>query len=408
MINTNSVVIKIDTCEVCLLKLEGPELDFGEQPLCDDLQTTSQESLSVKKYHQSIILCETCLTAHQKFQVPKLELFKPTYHYRASLTKDVLNGMKDLVFSCGKTKNLDDKSVVLDVGCNDGSLLSIFKDKYNVKTIGVDPTDAIDEAEDLDLTIKDYFSKNSVEKIQEKFEKIDVITFTNVFAHIEDLKELINNLKKLINEETLIVIENHYLGSIIQKNQFDTFYHEHPRTYSVKSFEYISKQLDIEIVDIVFPKRYAGNIRVMMSKKQNNGMRKMVEDNFNPSGFIEIQSFYESWKSNSLETINELNSSKKEFNGKSLPGRGVMLINSLDISSNFMPKVFEQNFSPKIGNYVPGTDILIDKDKNIEGSNLIIWSWHIVDEIITYLKDNNVSASIWTPLPEFKKIADIN
>ena len=93
---------------------------------------------------------------------------------------------------------------------------------------------------DLDLTIKDYFSETSVKKIQEKFEKIDIITFTNVFAHIEDLKELINNLKKLINEETLIVIENHYLGWIIQKNQFDTFYHEHPRTYSVKSFEYIS------------------------------------------------------------------------------------------------------------------------------------------------------------------------
>ena len=56
------------------------------------------------------------------------------------------------------------------------------------------------------------------------------------------------SLKKLINEETLIVIENHYLGSIIQKNQFDTFYHEHPRTYSVKSFEYISKQLDTLII----------------------------------------------------------------------------------------------------------------------------------------------------------------
>ena len=191
---------------------------------------------------------------------------------------------------------------MLDVGCNDGSLLNIFKEKYNVKTIGVDPTDAIDEAVDLDLTIKDYFSETSVKKIQEKFEKIDIITFTNVFAHIEDLKELINNLKKLINEETLIVIENHYLGSIIQKNQFDTFYHEHPRTYSVKSFEYISKQLDTQIVDIV-SKRYAGNIRVMMSKKHNNGNRKMVEDNFNPSDFIEIQSFYESWKLNSLELL---------------------------------------------------------------------------------------------------------
>ena len=85
----------------------------------------------------------------------------------------------------------------------------------------------------------------------------------------------------------------------------------------------------------------------MMSKKHNNGNRKMVEDNFNPSDFIEIQSFYESWKLNSLETINELNSSKKEFNGKSLPGRGVMLINSLDISSNLCQKFSNKTFHQK-------------------------------------------------------------
>ena len=73
-------------------------------------------------------------------------------------------------------------------------LCLIFK-KYNVKTIGVDPTDAIDDAINLDLKIKDYFSSKTIEKINEKFNKVDVITFTNVFAHIEDLKSLLENLK---------------------------------------------------------------------------------------------------------------------------------------------------------------------------------------------------------------------
>ena len=62
-----------------------------------------------------------------------------------------------------------------------------------------------------------------MKKINEKFKKVDVITFTNVFAHIEDLKSLLENLKKVISDETLIIIENHYLGSIINQNQFDTF-----------------------------------------------------------------------------------------------------------------------------------------------------------------------------------------
>ena len=100
--------------------------------------------------------------------------------------------------------------------------------------------------------------------------------------------------------------------------------------------------------------------------------------------------------------------SGSQFNGKSLPGRGVMLINSLNISKSFMPKVFEQNFSPKVGNYVPGTDIYVDKDENIDGDNLIIWSWHVIDEIISYLEKINYKGSIWKPLPSFEKVIEIS
>ena len=404
---SDPTVTKIDTCEVCVTNLKGPELDFGYQPLCDELHETSEKSLLVPKYHQNIVLCETCLTAHQKYQVPKNELFKPNYHYRASLTKDVINGMNELAESCIKYKNLSEESVVLDVGCNDGSLLSIFKKKYKVKTIGVDPTDAIDDAIDLDLKIKDYFSDETIEIINEKFDKVDVITFTNVFAHIEDLRSLLVNLKKVTSDETLIIIENHYLGSIIEQNQFDTFYHEHPRTYSIKSFSFISDQLDTGILDIVFPKRYGGNIRVVMSRNIVKEKVKKPEDSFIISDFQKIQSYYESWNFNSKYVIEGLVNSGSQFNGKSLPGRGVMLINSLDISKSFMPKVFEQDFSPKVGNYVPGTDIYIDKDKNISGDNLIIWSWHVVDEIISYLERINYKGSIWKPLPTFEKVVEI-
>ena len=408
MSESNTIVAKIKTCEVCLSKLEGPELDFGYQPLCDELKASPEESLHVTKYHQNIILCQICFTAHQKYQVPKKELFKPNYHYRASLTQDVLNGMEELAISCSKYKNLNEESVVLDVGCNDGSLLSIFKNIYNVKTIGVDPTDSIDDALNLDLKIKDYFSSDTIEKINEKFNKVDVITFTNVFAHIEDLKSLLVNLKKIISDETLIVIENHYLGSIIEQNQFDTFYHEHPRTYSIKSFDFISNQLDVGIIEILFPKRYGGNIRVIMSKQIRKKKENILEDNFILSDFQKIQSHYESWNTDSKKIIEDLMSSGNKFNGKSLPARGVMLINSLDITKSFMPKVFEQNFSPKVGNYVPGTDIYIDKDENLTGDNLIIWSWHVVEEIISYLKKIEFKGSIWKPLPRFEKVVEIS
>ena len=87
----------------------------------------------------------------------------------------------------------------------------------------------------------------------------------------------------MINEDTVLIIENHYLGSILKKNQFDTFYHEHPRTYSLKSFNFIAKKLNVNILKVQFPKRYGGNIRVIL------GRRKTKEGN-KISYFISISS----------------------------------------------------------------------------------------------------------------------
>ena len=127
--------------------------------------------------------------------------------------------------------------VVLDVGCNDGSLLDFYKEEGAI-TIGIEPTNAIDEARlKGHHTYKSYFDKQTILKVKKKFKRIDIITFTNVFNHIENLRLLIKNLSSLMTDETFLIIENHYLGSVIKKKQFDTFYHEHPRTYSLQSFK---------------------------------------------------------------------------------------------------------------------------------------------------------------------------
>lgn len=398
----------IKDCEVCSSNITGPKLDFGMQPLCDDLNEDVNYSLNATKYRQKIILCLSCLTAHQKYQVPKNNLFKSNYHYRASLTKDVLNGMKELANSASKFIKLDQNSVVLDIGCNDGSLLKIFKELYNCQIIGVDPTDAIDFSENLDLKLKDYFDIKAVEEIKKKFDKVDLITFTNVFAHIEDLNLLLKNLSELIDLKTVIIIENHYLGSIVDKSQFDTFYHEHPRTYSIESFKHISKKLDMNLVDVSFPKRYGGNIRVVLAKDNAQIDLKLYKEKRFVEKFETMQSIYENWADKSKEVIDIHQRSNKIFFGKSLPGRAVMLINSLELKSSIMPTVFEQSFSPKVNNFIPGTDIKVDSDDNIKNGDLIIWSWHIFDEVLLYLKNLNYVGNIWTPLPHLRKVAKLD
>lgn len=393
-------------CEVCNGQYGDLALNLGEHPLCDDL-TPIGSDFTIPKYVQKISLCESCLTAHQLVPVAKELLFKPTYHYRASLTKDVLTGMQNLVNDLKfDFSHNNENSVVLDIGCNDGSLLGIFKKTYACQTIGVDPTDAILESENrIDYKYNDYFNRNLALTIRDNHPVIDVITFTNVFAHIENLPELLNNLGMLISDSTTLVIENHYLGSILSSNQFDTFYHEHPRTYSLRSFEFIADSLNLRITDVRFPSRYGGNIRVSMKRfgmpADLTDFRRQEEGLID--AFSALQSKYDQWKIEASKTLEAL-LSKGAVYGKALPGRAVMLINSLELNNERMPVVFEQPNSPKVGNYVPSTKIQVLSDELIPSYNpqvLIVWSWHIVDEITQYLNSLGYRGEIWVPLPGF-------
>ncbi|TAK75543.1 MAG: methyltransferase domain-containing protein, partial [Gammaproteobacteria bacterium] len=254
---------EITACEVCGNHELNSVLNLGSHPLCDDLVPIGDTRIC-KEYPIDILFCSQCLTAHQRFQVPKHELFTQDYHYRSRFTMDVLNGMSALVTACEKRLSTLSNKIVLDIGCNDGSLLNYFRAK-GCTTIGIEPTAAYADAQENGHRVyNDFLSNEIAETILKKHGHPDIITFTNVFAHIENLPAVIESLKRLCTSSTMIVIENHYLGAILHHNQFDTFYHEHPRTYSYTSFIYISKSLDKRINHVEFPSRYGGNIRIFL------------------------------------------------------------------------------------------------------------------------------------------------
>jgi SAM-dependent methyltransferase len=299
---------------------------------------------------------------------------------------------------------------VLDVGCNDGSMLAMFKAR-GLETVGVDPTDAIQESIGcIDSKYQRYFDNDTADELLINHGHFDFIVMTNVFAHIDDFQQLCLNLGKLIGPKTLVVIENHYLGSIVKSKQFDTFYHEHPRTYSAHSFEYVAEALGCGIDSISFPNRYGGNIRVIMSKSSIGTKFDFPDESTLGQSLIEMQGIFEKWKLDSAQIMEQL-SQKGVLAGKSLPGRAVMLITSLGITQDRMGKIFEKPDSPKVGHYVPGTGIEIVSDNELaqsDSTDLIIWAWHIVDEVLEYVEGMGYRGRVWVPLPEFKMIRDLS
>ena len=407
--------IKTEDCQVCGTKLSEPELNLGNHPLCDDLIPISEE-IECDEYPISISLCKNCLTANQLYNVKKEKLFPQRYHYRPRFTKDVLNGMKELVEQANSNLGTLKDKLVCDIGCNDGTLLDFFREK-GCKTSGIEPTDAALEAkENHSNIIQDFFNLESAKQLVEEVGYPDIITFTNVFAHIEDLDIAIKSLKSMLKKETIIIIENHYLGTVIKTNQFDTFYHEHPRTYSLKSFEFISRKLEKRLSGVFFPKRYGGNIRVYISNEDfylkddnNQNALNKVNEEYMIEEFNKMQSFIDNWKKETKIAILNLKKEHDKIYGKSFPGRAAILLKLIDLDADIMPMIFEKKGSMKLNHFAPGTRIKICSDElwmNNENKPdvLLIWAWHIHEEIAGYLRSLGYKGRLFTPLPKFKEI----
>jgi len=386
-------MIKITKCEVCENEQLKKVLDLGNHPLCDDLIPMEEES-SCEEFPIEILFCEKCLTAHQIYQIPKQTLFTKNYHYRARMTGSVLSGMADFVEGCENRFGSLHGKVVLDIGCNDGSLLDFFKIK-GCKTVGIEPTGAALESKHP--TINEYFDKRSAYQVLSLTGKPDLIVFTNVFAHIEDLQSLINNLKILSQDNTKIVIENHYLGAVFNGGQFDTFYHEHPRTYSFRSFEFIAQSLEVNVLDAEFVSRYGGNIRVYLGvgdKKQLD-----IDESHFSSAFIKMSTDMLKWITETRVMIDDHVSKHGLMRAKAFPGRAAILIKLLGLNENHISAVYEIKGSIKVGHYVPGTRIPILPEVELYAKKdlkkpILNLAWHLPSEVRANLLVNGYTGHV--------------
>jgi SAM-dependent methyltransferase len=306
--------------------------------------------------------------------------------------------MSELVASCEQLLgNLEGKTV-LDIGCNDGSLLDYFKAK-GAKTVGIEPTDAyLDAVQKGHPVFNQFLSEEVADLIVAAHGKPDLITFTNVFAHIENLHEVLDALRLLTDPETVIVVENHYLGAVLDGNQFDTFYHEHPRTYSYTSFVHLARSLNISVLKVEFPARYGGNIRVFLGNGPNmndSGSLNQLEKRESrfQEDFAALRNNIERWRESKRRFIERQVQEHGKLRAKAFPGRAAILVKLLGLNEELISAVYEKPGSLKIGHYLPGTRIPICSDEELFGlpdqtQPLLNLAWHIPREIHNYLKEH--------------------
>jgi hypothetical protein len=194
------------------------------------------------------------------------------------------------------------------------------------------------------------------------------------------------------------MIENHYLGAVLERQQFDTFYHEHPRTYSYGSFMKIADNLGMKVGLAQFPSRYGGNIRVLLQSSVDDG--EVTHDRAEEIARKETH-FAQEFKNLATNIVQWHSSKSAEIAAavtlygplvaKAFPGRAAIPMKMLGIDHTMVSAVYEKRQSDKIGHYVPGTRIPILSDEFIlkehtESSPILNLAWHIGQEIQDYMQ----------------------
>jgi SAM-dependent methyltransferase len=280
---------------------------------------------------------------------------------------------------------------IRDVGCNDGSLLDAFA-RRGALTYGIEPTDAAHEAASKGHSVElVYFDLSEANRYVATHGFPDIVTFVNVFAHIDGLPRLITALGALCGPHTIVVIENHYLGSVLERKQFDTFYHEHPRTYSYTSFTHIAAQLGMHVKEVEFPTRYGGNIRVYMYPGlAYSDARVLAAERGFKAGMLDLASQVQIWRTRKQTQLFNVITIGREYPvyaripAIAFPGRAAILFQLLGVDERHIEGVYEVPRSKKIGHYCPGTRIEIKSDDTFPTDYpgpIVNMAWHISAEI---------------------------
>ena len=339
--------------------------------------------------------------------VNKKILFPKNYPYTSSTTKILRKNFENLYKEIKYFYGLNTNDLVVDIGSNDGNLLRRFK---NCKVLGVTPEKIGYLAIKNGIpTIIDYFNKKVVGKIKKKYGKPKIVTATNVFAHIDNIDDLVKNILKLIETDGIFVSESHYFLSLVNTLQYDTIYHEHLRYYTVRSLKNIFKKYGMKIIKVKKINTHGGSIRVYATKNKKYLVDKSVkkalieEKKFLSKKNIKIfcNKVFES-KVNLLNMLRKIRSKNNNIYGVGAPSRATTLVNYVGITEEIIDCICEIKGSHKINHYLPGTRIPIVSEEQIfkkKPKYLLLLSWHISKELIRNLKKKGYKGKFIIPLP---------
>lgn len=408
----------VDHCQVCNSTHLESILFVGFIPPVNTMPKVGSVPVEEPAYPLEMLRCSDCGLVQIGLEVAPEILFPESYPYLSGSTRILRSNFADLCSESGEMLGLAKDKLVIDIGSNDGTLLSNFHGA-GYPVLGIEPSQAADVAIRRGIdTLKTYFNREVAAKVAAERGKAQLITAANVFAHIGDIHSVVDGIVELLAPRGVFVSESHYLLDLVETVQYDTIYHEHLRYYSLGSLQYLLGAHGLEVFHVKRIPTHGGSIRVYSARKGEREILPSVkalleEENrhgiTDGSGLKDFRQRVIRSKADLYELLAPLKRQGARIYGIGAPSRASTLINYVGIDDGILDAVMEVATSHKVNKYIPGTRIpVLDEAKLFtdQPEYALLLSWHIADELAANLRKGGYKGKFITPLPE-PRILDV-
>lgn len=393
-------------CRACESEDLEMLFDLGPQPLAGGFLPPEESVINHEKtYPLPIQVCENCGLVQSTYVIPSDTLFEN--YYFSSSTIDYL-ARHFLDYATWIKEKLNPEFVV-EFGCNDGILLEPLE-KIGIRTCGVDISrniTALARKKDLNV-ITGYFNVSTARQIREEFGSADVVIGSNAFPHNDHPEEILLAAHEILKDNGHICLEMMYAGSLLERLQWDSMYHEHLSYFCLSTLEVLLNRFDFHTVYAEIVPMHAGSLRVVVARDPNEKPGPSVENLLVKEKAIGLTEL-DSWRNFSTminrqihvvsEVVATLGKNKRVW-GYGAAGRATMWVNACKM--DYLEAMVDA--SPlRAGRLMPGTHTPIVFPENLRVNPpdyILVTAWNYFD---TIRSKESWYEGIWIlPVPELR------
>lgn len=404
------------SCRLCESRDLVLVLPIEPSPIADAFIGSDKKDHKQLLFPLDLYQCQGCGHA-QNLDIVDPDLLFRDYIFRTSNSAGLVEHFRRYAEDITKDFNLTPKSLVLEIGSNDGSLLHFFKEK-GMRVQGIDPAlDIAQQASESGIpTVPDYFTMELAEKIFRDQGPAKLVVANNVFAHADQLTDVTKGISTILDQDGLFVFEVSYLLDIIDNFVFDTVYHEHLSYHSIDPFTQFFSKHGLHLFDIQRNQSKGGSFRGFVQKmggphREEQIVRKMIKEEairglHSPPIFQDYEKKILARKNTILEFLDGVRKQEKLVVGYGASTTVTTLMYHFELFDK-LDYLIDDN-PKKHGLYSPGchlevkpSSVLYDERPDV----VIVLAWQYAKPIVSkHKRFINNGGQFVIPLPELKII----